>query len=367
MGISIDNFALFILLGVFLLLALCKKFLFQSSASPSLSFSKVGDLKFATWRSNLCRYPKKFHTAALFFFGLAFLNPQIPLVKSDAFKTKQIQIKELPTEGIAIYLALDRSGSMSEKVKAMDKNGSVVLTSKIDLLKEVTKQFILDHPSDLLGIATFARVPRIIVPLTLDQETLLDKLNKIEVVKSAEDDGTAIGYAIFKTANLIAATRHFAEDLRKGGKSPYTIKSAVIIAVTDGFQDPSKLDYGNRLRTLELDDAAKYAKSQGIRLYVINIDPSLGTPEFAPERKQLQTITNLTGGKFYLVDESADLQEIYDDIGRLEKGAIIRKGALREKEKLSYLFPLYPYLIGIGLFFLLSSLLLENLILKRIP
>lgn len=357
MNLVIDNFAVVILLGFLILIAFLKKFVKKKPASPALAFSRVSDLKFSNWRSNLADYPKWLHFASLFFFCFAFINPQIAYLKSPVIKQQLLQ--DLPKEGIAIYLALDRSGSMAEKV---DANG--VTMPKIDLLKEVTKQFILDHPSDLIGIATFARVPRIVIPLTLDREALLKQLNQIQVVQNPQEDGTAIGYAIFKTANLIAATRHFANDLREGNP-PYTIKSAIIIAVTDGFQDPSRLDYGNRLRTLELDDAAKYAKSQGIRLYVINIDPSLGTSEFAPQRRQLQTITQLTGGKFYLVDENQDLQNIYADISHLEKGTITQKAALHPHDTAH--FPLYPYLIALGLFSLFLSLMLESFILKRVP
>ena len=233
----------------------------------------------------------------------------------------------------------------------------------------MTKQFILNNPSNLIGMASFARVPRIVVPLTLDQEPLLTKLDQMEVVKSPQDDGTAIGYAIYKTANLIAATRHFGSDLRQGGSPPYTIKSAVIIVVTDGFQDPSRLDYGNRLRTMELDDAASFAKTQGIHLYVINIDPALATPQFAPQRRQLQTVTQLTGGHYYLVDESHDLQQIYDDINRLEKGTIRREGTLTQlnAKANSARFSLYPFLIGLGLLSLLLALFLESTVLKEVP
>lgn len=368
MHFSIDFFAFGILFTGLLTAGLLKHFVFRHTRSPSFAFSRLKDLKLSSWRSRLAAYPRKLHLAALLFFMAAFIDPHFLYLKTPISDQNRKPLHELPTEGIAIYLALDQSGSMAELVKATDDQGNSVRIPKINLLKQVTKQFILAHPSDLIGIAAFARVPRILVPLTLDQSTLLKQLDQIQVVSNPQEDGTAIGYAIFKTANLIAATRHFANDLQQQGRPPYTIKSAVIIVVTDGFQDPSRLDYGNRLRTLELDDAAAYAKSVGVHLYVVNIDPALATSKYAPQRRQLQTITGITGGKFYLVDDSNDLQAIYDDISRLEKGAINREAKLHETRESAFTrFSLYPFLIALGLCCLFSSLMLESIFLREVP
>lgn len=369
MKFQIDFTALGILLGGLLFLYFLKKLFYFKSRAPSLAFSRLKELAFPTWRTRLAGYPHKFHYAALILLMLAFLDPHLLLRKAPLKSEGQQPLHELPTEGIAIYLVLDQSGSMSEPVQALGENGATVSIPKIDLLKQVTKKFIIDHPSDLIGIEAFARVPRVLVPLTLDQEELLKKLEQIQVVKNTDDDGTAMGYAIFKTANLIAATRHFSNDLRQEGAPPYTIKSAVIIVVTDGFQDPSRLDYGNRLRTLELDDAAADVKNLNIRLYVINIDPALRTPQYAPQRRQLESITSLTGGKFFLVDELHDLQNIYDSISHLEKGTIERQAALQGMDhRAAYTrFSFYPYLIALGLFCLFLALLLETSVVRRIP
>lgn len=374
MHFAVDPLATGILLGGLLLFVLLKRFAFpqhpnRHEQQPSLGFSRLSDLKFSSWRSRLTSFPKRLHTAALLAFMVAFIDPHFLFMKEPLSHQHNQPARELPTEGIAIYLALDRSGSMAQPVKITGSLGQTVSVPKIDLLKQVTKEFILENPSDLIGLASFARIPKILVPLTLDQETLIRQLDKIQVVKDPQDDGTAIGYAIFKTANLIAATKHFMQDLRQGGNPPFTIKSAVIIVVTDGFQDPSRLDQGNRLRTLELDDAAAYVKSQGIRLYVVDIDPALATSEYAPQRRQLQKITAQTGGKYYLVDDNQDLQAIYTDINQLEKGAIYqeaRQQSLQSQTQYSR-FSLYPFFIFLGLGCLLAALLLESYVLKEVP
>jgi Ca-activated chloride channel family protein len=367
MHVTIDYLALGILLGSLVIFAFLKEFFLSGHfPAPSLAFSKLKHLKISSWRSRLTTFPHKFHWTALICFLIAFIDPHFLFPRSNTHQ-QALPLREPPTEGIAIYLVLDQSGSMAETVQTTGADGSLELVPKIDLLKQVTKQFILAHPSDLMGLVSFARVPRVLVPLTLDQETLLKHLEQMEVVKQSTTDGTAIGYAIFKTAHLIAATRHFAEDLQ--GKPPYTIKSAVIVVVTDGFQDPNQLDKGNRLRTIELDDAAAYTKSQGIHLYVINIDPAFASAQFAPHRRQLQTITASTGGHYYLVDDNQALQDIYDSINQLEKGKIFQEiHAKAKQEKTTYThFSLYPLFISIGLLCLLSALLLDALILKKVP
>jgi Ca-activated chloride channel homolog len=221
----------------------------------------------------------------------------------------------------------------------------------------------------LIGIVSFARIPKVVVPLTLDQDVLIDRLNELELVKDPADDGTAMGYAIFKTANLIAATRHFAEDLKEKEKTAYAIKHAIMIVVTDGFQDPSRLDYGNRLRTIELDEVATYAKEQGIRLYIVNIDPHFSSSvEFAPHRRQMVTLTEMTGGHFYSVSKSQDLQQVFETIDHVEKEEIPVNLSPEENLKFAYRrVSLFPYLILLGFICFLSALFLDTTFLKKIP
>lgn len=369
MHFTIDYTATVLLMAGLIFVYLLQSVLFSRSPSPSLAFSRLAEIKQRTWRSQIAELPKKLHAAALASLMIAFVDPHFLFQKSTMPSKQSSSSHSLPTEGIAIYLILDQSGSMIEAVKASDAKGQTKLIPKIELLKNVTQQFILNHSSDLIGLVSFARVPRVLVPLTLDQDTLLKTLNQMQVTKNSDDDGTAIGYAIYKTANLLTATRHFANDIKEEHRPPYTIKNAVMIVVTDGFQDPSRLDKGNRLRTLELDDAATFAKEQNIRLYIINIDPALSTTEYAPQRRQLQKITTLTGGKFYLVNDSQALSDIYNDINKLEKGTILKPTSNQsiEKESNDKRFSLYPFFLSLGMLCLFLSLLLESLVVRRVP
>lgn len=365
MHFAIDETAAAILSAGVLFITLCKIFLFPHSSLPSLSFSRLKDLQTLSWRSKWAKLPQQLHSVALLSLMIAFLDPHVLIPKTS--QTQHSSSQKLPTEGIAIYLVLDQSGSMQASVQATGGDGKEKIP-KINLLKQVTKQFILDHPTDLIGLVSFARTPQVLVPLTLDDATLIKKLEAIRVVSKPDEDGTAIGYAIYKTATLLAATRQFSDDLKLKGNSPYTIKSAAIILVTDGFQDPNLLDKGNRLRTMELDDAAAYAKSEHIRLYVVNIDPILSTAQYAPQRRQLQKITALTGGQFYMVSDAQGLHDIYASIDKLEKGSITQTviGQQPLKSQMSRV-SLYPFFLILGMCALFLSLGLDSSLLRRIP
>lgn len=313
------------------------------------------------WRSTLLRIPNQCYGLAFICFILAFMDPHLKVPE------KMLTVSQaIPKEGIAIYLIVDQSGSMSEALVAKDAQGNRREIRKIDLLKQVTKQFIMTESSNLIGLVAFARIPHVLAPLTLDQKTLLEQVDKIDVVKTPSEDGTSMGYAIYKTAHFIAAARYFAEKEKNQVTPAYTIKNSVIVVVTDGFQDPNLLDKGNRLRTIELDEVAEFAKDQGIRLYIINIDSLMGVEQYAPQRRQLANITKKTGGDFFIVTSQRGLQEIYDKIDQLEKEALPIPEPSEKRVHYSR-FSFYPFFIALGLFFFFLFICLDSTLLKKVP
>lgn len=343
---------------------------------PQLYFSDLTNLKLTPpgWRVQYAALPRWLEQSALALFLLAFTDPHLQIAKSTQLPSNQ----QISSEGIAIYLVLDQSGSMKDKISGVI-DGKTVTMPKIDLLKEKTVEFIRGNPqtglpgrpNDLIGLVSFARSAKVLSPLTLDHDYLLKQLAALNVVQDRNQDGTGIGYAIFKTANLIAATRYYSQELTKGGSVDYDIKSAIMILVTDGLQDPNPLDQGNRLRTLGLQEAAEYAKEKNVRIYIINIDPMFETKEFEPHRRLMQRITELTGGKFYL-KSSKNLPQIYEEINKLEKSTLPDTGDKQEshKDKQPNLYrrvSFYPYLIGLGMILLLLSIALDTTLFKRVP
>jgi len=288
-----------------------------------------------------------FVLAALLFF-IAFLDPALVKKKKVAASAS--------VEGRALYFALDQSSSMKS-------TQGPSLTTKIDLLKKVTQNFIEDRPQDLMGLISFARAAHMLSPLTLNHDELLSKLKKLDVVTKREDDGTAIGYAIYKTASVLAATRNFGEEERKKGYPSYNIQGAAIILVTDGFQFPNPGDKGKRLRTMGIEEAAEYAKQQRVRLYIINIDPHILSDEVAPQRRLMQRAAELTGGQFFAAPDAKTLSQIFDSLDKLEVSTL----PLPAKQIEVRLFSFFPYLIIAGLLMITLAILHETLYIRSVP
>ena len=363
---TLDKVALGIALALCALIFLCIRY-FPTPPRPYLYFSSIANLSSTDtgWRSHYAWLPERLLQFTLLLFLLAFIDPHLMVRRHEPPPA----IAQTPTQGIGIYLILDQSGSMTESVWAPDSTGAKHLITKVQLLKSITKAFIDNNKSNLIGLIEFARVPQVISPLTLDHQAILDALSKFNVIQDKAYDGTAMGYAIYKTASLIAATKFVAEDLKKKNRLSYQLKNTVMVLVTDGFQDPNPLDEGNRLRTMGLEDAATYAKDHGIRLYIINVDPMIKKPEVAPQRRLLKRITELTGGQFFIADDEHSLNDIYGEINKLEKSAIPTP-SLKPAEDLWLHYKrlsLYPLLIGLAMASLLAAIFLETTLLRRAP
>ncbi len=364
MTLKFDWIAIALASLVCLLFFYIKIYLLKKYFSPSLAFSTLKNIeKKQSFRATYYFIPKYLYYTSFFLFLVAFIDPHLNSHKKSTNDPSHSS-KIIPVEGIAIYLLLDQSSSMSQAVFATEQ-GQQVKTTKIALSKQVTKEFIEKRPNDLMGLIYFARTPQVIAPLTLDHRLLIQDLDQLKVVKGQENDGTSLGYAIYKAAHLIAATRHYAVENSAVNSVQYQINSAVIIAVTDGMQDPNYLDKGNRLRTIELEEVAQFAKEQNIKLYIINIDSAFATEQYAPHRRQMQKITKLTGGDFYLANESKDLMQIYATIDRLEKSQIMPN--VDEEEIVLRHLSFYPYLIGIGMICFFLASILETFYFKVFP
>jgi Ca-activated chloride channel family protein len=324
---------------------------------PLIRFSDVEHLRLynSSLKAHWANLPKYFNYSALCLFLLAFTDPHISATQDPLEETSFSNA----VEGISIYLILDQSRSMAEKVDAYTTQGTREILPKLDLLKQVSKEFVMHRPSDLIGIVSFARSSQVLVPLTLDHPSVLDALNQLDIMRIKDQDGTSIGYAIFKTANLIAATSQYAKE-----KTAYEIKNSIMILVTDGIQDPNPLDKDKEWRSMDIPTAAAYAKKEGIKLYIINIEPRMAEEEFAPHRHQMKKAAEETGGKFFL-SSSTSLSEVYDEINSLEKSKL--PPHLKKQAQNVRVFSFYPYLLGMGLACFLLAIGLSASFFKVIP
>jgi Ca-activated chloride channel family protein len=205
-------------------------------------------------------------------------------------------------EGVDIMLALDISSSM----KAIDFKPR----NRLYVAKEVIRKFIDGRESDRLGLVVFARRSFTQCPLTSDYELLKSLLDRVDF--GMVEDKTAIGLAIANAANRLRDSN---------------AKTKIIILLTDGV---------NNVDDLAPVDAAKAAAALGIKIYAIGagkpglveipIDTGFGTKyvqqQSEIDEETLKEIASVSQGKFYRAKDETALEEIYDQISKLEKTKI---------------------------------------------
>ena len=230
------------------------------------------------------------------------------------------------SEGIAIEMVVDRSGSM----QAMDFRIAGEPVDRLTAIKQVASNFVIGEKSknlegrfsDLVGLITFAGYADGQTPPTLDHAFLISQLNSARIVTHRGEDGTAIGDAISLAVEKLAGL-----DIRDQEK----IQSKVIILLTDGENNAGELDPVQ---------AAELAATMGVKVYTIGI----GTTGQAPfpvtdpfGRKTIQMmqvnideatltkVADVTGGKYYRATDTDSLAKIYAEIDQLEKTKVEAK------------------------------------------
>lgn len=332
---------------------------------PFVFVSRAADYadEASTWRLRWRGLPTQFMVAALSCFALAFTNPRVSLPGASEPSAP----RAIPTRGLAFYLLLDHSGSMRQTaVESVTDEGLPI--TKMTLLKQVTNAFIAQRPNDLLGLVAFARTADILAPLTLDHQAIRQTLARVQVVENRADDGTGIGYAIFKTVSSVISTKHFGEQLKGGAKPSYTIDRVVLILLTDGFQAPNPLDNGDWMRTMPMEDAAAFAKAHEVKVYLINIDAKIREDKFQPHRNLLKRVAQVTGGNFFIADNPDLLKQVFAEIDLIETDLLPAEAEIVEQTPTEkHWLRLYPALILLGLVCFGLSIALYTTVLRRIP
>ena len=231
--------------------------------------------------------------------------------------------------------------------------------SKLTNLKNVTRDFIQHRPEDMIGLISFARRAKVLSPLSFDHKQLINNIDHLQTISKQEEDGTALSYALFKATYLLKSTKLFLSDQA----SSFKIKDAIIIAVTDGMDNPSALDANNNLRQTSFENVANFAHENGIKLFIINIDPKFTHNNWSAHRRRLQKVTHQTGGDFFTISSANQLPKIYENIDLLQKSSInIGQTEIVE----SRAFSLYPFLISLGMTLLFISITLKSIYFKVI-
>ena len=256
------------------------------------------------------------------------------LIVALARPRKGTVLSEISTEGVAIEVVADRSGSMQTE---MDYYGEKL--NRLEVVKKVLSDFIegdkkelRGRSRDLIGLITFARYADTKCPLVHSHNVLVEFLKKTDIVKVRSEDGTAIGDAVaLAAARLQKAEEEIQRRKQQLGlsnegdveESGFKIKSRVIILLTDGI---------NNAGQYAPIDAAELAKKWDIKIYTVGIGSTqayttvntmMGSFKM-PTRQQLderllKAIADKTGGFYGRAGDAEALRKIVEKIDELEK------------------------------------------------
>ncbi len=336
---------------LFLLLAVPVPFIIRRwrKSTGSVRFSStvmIAEIA-KSWRQRVSWMPSALRMLALAAVVVALARPQKGLTRVVNF-----------SEGVAMEVVIDRSGSMEAPMPFRGKN-----MTRLQVVKEVFREFALGNgddlkgrPHDLIGVIAFARYADTVCPLTLGHDAIPHVLKGIELAKRRSEGGTAIGDALaLAAARLRTAEKELAAQ--KDTKVGYTIKSKVIIMLTDGQQEgPVKR---------QPMEAAELAKTWGIKIYTIGVGKAgmqrvgfFGRTRGVDE-KTLKAVAAHTGGRYFSAESADALHSIYREIDRLETSEITSESFVDYEER----FPLVA-LVALGLF--LVEVALSQTIFRRL-
>jgi Ca-activated chloride channel homolog len=270
-------------------------------------------------------------------------------------------------EGIAIEMAVDRSGSM----QALDFTIDDERVDRLQAIKKVFREFVVGdgeltgRPDDMIGLVAFGGFAEAKCPLTFDHDALLAVLDDVKIPQPIynsrremvnerllqEESATAIGDAIAAAVERL---------------KPVKAKSKIIILLTDGESNAGVL------QPLE---AAKIAKPFGIKIYTIGIGSNGPVPFptrdmfgrevmtrqiFPLDEATLKAIAETTGGQYFNARNTTSLKEIYASIDKLER-------TVSEGRRYTQYRELFPFALFPGLGLMLLEIVLVSTRFRSLP
>ena len=245
-------------------------------------------------------------------------------------------------EGTDIVMAVDISASMLSKD---------LKPNRLEAAKHVAKDFVMKRQNDEIGLVIFAGDGFTQVPMTTDNALLVNAIGELDV-RMLDSNGTAIGDGIATAINRI-----------KGGKA----KSKSIILITDGT---------NNTGVVAPLTAAQIAARDSIRIYTIGVGTRgtaltpyaqdfAGNLLYKPmpvtiDEPTLQRIASITGGKYFRATGNGVLNNIFNEIDKLEKTKIDVQHFSNTQD--NYMPWAYALLLLV-----LIDMLVEYTVLRRVP
>ena len=223
------------------------------------------------------------------------------------------------SDAIAIQMVVDCSGSM----QALDFSTRDKQRTRLDVVKDTFAEFVRQRPGDLVGLITFGGYASSRAPLTLDHDALLHSLKGVE---TAREQFNKDGQLMNQEEMLTAIGDALATGCTRLENSE--VKSRIMVLLSDGESNTG---------LIKPEDAAKAAKTMGVKVYTIGV----GTTGRAPFRARdmlgretiveaevrldedlLKSLAATTGGRYFNVTDAKGLAQSMEAISKLEKTTI---------------------------------------------
>lgn len=280
-----------------------------------------------SWRQRFARLLPLLRALTIILLVFALARPQ--------FGWRERQIDSF---GVDIVLAMDVSNSM----QAGDFS-----PNRLEAAKKVLADFVGKRPNDRMGLVIFGDAPFTLVPLTLDGDAIRAFVSRLTIERLGEQN-TALGKGLATAVKRLEDSKAL---------------SRIVVLLTDG------VDTVGGIAPI---DAARAAKALGIKVYTIGVGSDrltdafnmfggvLASPRVQFDEQLLKQIATETGGQYYHAQDEKQLQDIYEQINRLEKSRIEATDFMHYEERMAYLA--IPALL-----ILLLELLLRRTLFLKIP
>ena len=232
----------------------------------------------------------------------------------------------IETEGIALGLVLDISGSMATEDLAWA--GQPV--SRLDAVRNVFHLLVAGgkspeglvfpgRPSDRIALVTFAFRPETACPLTSDHAALLSILDRQKAKTLISEATTNPGDALAWTLELLR-------------KSP--VRNKAIVFVTDGESNVGP----PALTPLQ---AGQLAAALGVPIHTVDaLSDADASSEAESAHRSLAELAKLTGGQYLKAGDGGGLDKAMHELDRLERDRLATLASRHVAYDLTYWFAL---------------------------
>ncbi len=223
------------------------------------------------------------------------------LVTSAARPVYNVEPVALDLSGRDLMLAVDLSGSMNiEDMRIGDRT-----VNRLEAVKSVVGEFLDRRHGDRVGLILFGTNAYLQAPLTFDTATVHQLLmeSTVGLPGGRTAIGDAIGLAVKRLKDRPGDTK-------------------VLILLTDGANNSGQL-------TPEL--AARIAAMENVRIHAVGVGTSnirppgafgggsrFSNPGADVDEDVLRAVTDITGGQYFMAQNTDELEEIYHLLDQLE-------------------------------------------------